>query len=64
MFLLLVSKCLLENEPLGSGNTPQLETTNKSKRINNPQISLNQRIKKPQTTKPMSFESILKLAGV
>lgn len=59
VFLLLVSNHLLKNEPLGSGNAPQLETTKKSKQINNPKIRF-----KLENKNEKSFESILKLAGV
>lgn len=38
VFLLLVFNRTLRNEPLGSGNVPQLETTIKLKQIHNPQI--------------------------
>lgn len=47
MFLLLISNHLLENEPLGSGDVPQLEATNKSKQINNPKIRFKAENKKP-----------------
>lgn len=59
VFLLLVSNRLLENETVGNRNAPQLENMNESKQINNPKTGF-----KPESKNQMSFESVLKLAGV